>query len=123
MLYSLKNLETPVITKKQAEQDNIEHALAGLAIGFAAGVILGASIAILAAPKSGKETRTAIKDATGGAVGDVKEKTLSVKNKIKSKVESKKSCCQTDENEFVEIPLSEEDQGTEGNQGYATDKE
>ncbi len=111
MSYRFSSFENPrLITKKQAEQENREHALAGLAIGFAAGIIFGATVAILAAPKSGKDTRCAIKEAADDAVCDVKEKTVTVKDKIKDKIEAKKSCCCQDEAEadYAEMPLSEE---------------
>lgn len=106
MPYKFSNLEAPIfVTKKQAEKESFDHALTGLAIGFAAGIVVGAAITALATPKSGKETRCAIKDAADDTVEEVKDKTLSVKEKIKAKIDEKKSCCcqEDDEADFAEI--------------------
>lgn len=112
MPYKFSNLEAPIfVTKKQAEQENFNHALTGLAIGFAAGIVVGAAITALATPKSGKEARCAIKDAADETVDEVKGKTCCVKEKIKAKIEAKKSCgCQEDETvDFAEISLEPQD--------------
>ena len=47
----------------------------GLSIGILSGAVIGAAIALLFAPKSGKETRKLIKDKTIEVVDKVKEKT------------------------------------------------
>ncbi len=50
----------------------------GLSIGLLAGAVAGGVIALLYAPKSGKETRKMIKDQTRDVVDTVKEKTSGV---------------------------------------------
>jgi gas vesicle protein len=50
----------------------------GLGIGILAGAVVGAAIALLYAPKTGKETRKLIKDKTMEVVDTVKEKTSGV---------------------------------------------
>jgi len=50
----------------------------GLSIGVLAGAVVGAAIAMLFAPQSGKETRKMIKDKTMEVVDIVKEKTTGV---------------------------------------------
>jgi gas vesicle protein len=47
----------------------------GLSIGILAGAVVGAAVALLFAPQSGKETRKMIKDKTMEVVDTVKEKT------------------------------------------------
>jgi gas vesicle protein len=47
--------------------------LTGLAIGLATGVIIGGVVALLYAPKSGKETRQLIKDKATEVVDTLKE--------------------------------------------------
>ncbi|MDO8578141.1 MAG: YtxH domain-containing protein [Dehalococcoidales bacterium] len=47
----------------------------GFGIGLVTGVAIGAVLALLFAPKSGKETRQAIKDKTGEVVDALKGKT------------------------------------------------
>lgn len=47
----------------------------GFGIGLLTGVIIGGVIALLYAPKSGKETRQLIKDKATGVIDAVKEKT------------------------------------------------
>ena len=46
----------------------------GLSIGVLAGAVVGAAVALLFAPQSGKETRKMIKDKTIDVVDTVKEK-------------------------------------------------
>ena len=50
----------------------------GFGIGILTGAIVGGVIALLYAPKSGKETRKMIKDKTMEVVDTVKEKTSGV---------------------------------------------
>ena len=52
--------------------------LAGFGIGLVTGVIIGGVIALLYAPKSGKETRQLIKDIATEVVDTVKEETSGV---------------------------------------------
>ena len=53
---------------------NKDHAI-GFGIGLLAGAIIGGVIALLYAPKTGKETRQLIKDKATEVVDAVKEKT------------------------------------------------
>jgi gas vesicle protein len=55
----------------------------GLGIGLLAGAVVGASIALLYAPKTGKETRKLIKDKTMEVVDTVKERTSGVIDALK----------------------------------------
>jgi gas vesicle protein len=55
----------------------------GLGIGLLAGAAIGATIALLFAPQSGKETRKMIKDKTMEVVDTVKEKTTGVIDAVK----------------------------------------
>jgi len=47
----------------------------GFGIGLLTGAVIGGAIALLYAPRSGKETRQIIKDKAMGVVDAVKEKT------------------------------------------------
>jgi len=53
---------------------NKDHAI-GLGIGLLSGVVIGGVLALLFAPRSGKETRQLIKDKATAVVDAVKEKT------------------------------------------------
>ena len=53
---------------------NKDHAI-GFGIGLLTGAVIGGVIALLYAPKTGKETRQIIKDKTTEVVDTVKEKT------------------------------------------------
>ncbi len=53
---------------------NKDHAI-GFGIGLLAGAVIGGVIALLYAPKTGKETRQLIKDKVTEVVDAVKEKT------------------------------------------------
>jgi len=56
---------------------NKDHVI-GFGVGILAGAVIGGVIALLYAPKSGKETRQLIKDKVSGVVDAVKEKTSEV---------------------------------------------
>ena len=56
----------------------------GLGIGVLTGAIIGATIALLFAPQTGKETRKMIKDKTMEVVDKVKEKTSGVIDALKN---------------------------------------
>ena len=62
---------------------NKDHAV-GFGIGLLSGVLIGGIIALLYAPKSGKDTRQMIKDKTTEVVDAVKEKSSGVVQAIKS---------------------------------------
>ena len=57
--------------------------LAGFGIGLLSGAIIGGVVALLYAPKTGKETRQLIKDKTTEVVEVVKEKTSGVMDAVK----------------------------------------
>ena len=56
----------------------------GFGIGLLTGALIGGVIALLYAPKTGKETRQLIKDKTAEVVDAVKEKTTGVVHALKS---------------------------------------
>ena len=56
----------------------------GFGIGLLAGAIIGGVIALLYAPKTGKETRQLIKDKATKVVDAVKEKTTGAVHALKS---------------------------------------
>jgi gas vesicle protein len=58
----------------------------GFVIGLLAGAIIGGAVALLYAPKSGKETRQLIKDKTTEVVDTVKEETSEVIDTVKEAV-------------------------------------
>ncbi len=55
----------------------------GFGIGLLAGAVIGGVIALLYAPKTGKETRQLIKDKATEVVDAVKEKTSEVVDTVK----------------------------------------
>jgi gas vesicle protein len=57
----------------------------GFGIGLLSGAVIGGVIALLYAPKTGKETRQLIKDKTTEVVDAVKEKTTEVVDAVKDK--------------------------------------
>ena len=57
----------------------------GFGIGLLTGAIIGGVIALLYAPKTGKETRQLIKDKATEVVDTVKEKTSGVIDAVKEK--------------------------------------
>jgi len=61
---------------------NTDNAI-GFGIGLLSGAIIGGAIALLYAPKTGKETRQLIKDKTTEVVEVVKEKTSGVMDAVK----------------------------------------
>jgi len=61
---------------------NKDHAI-GFGVGLLAGAVIGGVVALLYAPKSGKETRQMIKDKTSDVVDTVKEKTGEVIETVK----------------------------------------
>jgi len=63
---------------------NKDHAI-GFGIGLLAGAIIGGVIALLYAPKTGKETRQLIKDKTTEVVDAVKGKATEVVDAVKEK--------------------------------------
>ena len=62
---------------------NKDHAI-GFGIGLLSGALIGGIIALLYAPKTGKDTRQMIKDKATEVVDAVKEKTTGVVQAIKS---------------------------------------
>jgi gas vesicle protein len=63
---------------------NKDHAI-GFGIGLLAGAVIGGVIALLYAPKTGKETRQLIKDKTTEVVDAVKGKATEVVDAVKEK--------------------------------------
>jgi gas vesicle protein len=61
---------------------NKDHAI-GFGVGLLTGVVIGGVIALLYAPKTGKETRQLIKDKVTGVVDAFKEKTSGVVDTVK----------------------------------------
>lgn len=57
-------------------------------IGFLAGAAIGAGIALLFAPQSGKETRKKIKDASEKVAGNIKENYEKVTREVKQAAEN-----------------------------------
>jgi gas vesicle protein len=64
---------------------NNDHAI-GFGIGLLTGAVIGGAIALLYAPKSGKETRQLIKDKVTEVVDEVKEETGGVMDTVKETV-------------------------------------
>ena len=62
---------------------NKDHCI-GFGIGLLSGALIGGVIALLYAPKSGKDTRQMIKDKTTEVVDAVKEKSSGVVEALKS---------------------------------------
>ena len=62
---------------------NKDHAI-GFGIGLLTGAVIGGVIALLYAPKTGKETRQLIKDKATEVVNAAKEKTSGVVQALKS---------------------------------------
>ena len=62
---------------------NKDHAI-GFGIGLLTGAVIGGVIALLYAPKTGKETRQLIKDKATAVADAVKEKTSGAVQALKS---------------------------------------
>ena len=63
---------------------NNDHAI-GFGIGLLTGAVIGGTIALLFAPRSGKETRELIKARASDIVEEVKDKTSEVVGTVKDK--------------------------------------
>jgi gas vesicle protein len=61
--------------------------LATVAVSFLAGAAIGSGLALLFAPKTGREVREQIKDLTEDAVDKIKEYAKEAQDKIKSTYE------------------------------------
>ena len=61
---------------------NKDHAI-GFGVGLLAGAVIGGVVALLYAPKTGKETRQLIKDKATDVVDAVKDKTSGVIDAVK----------------------------------------
>jgi len=61
---------------------NKDHAI-GFGVGLLAGAVIGGVVALLYAPKTGKETRQLIKDKATDVVDAVKDKTSGVIEAVK----------------------------------------
>jgi gas vesicle protein len=61
---------------------NSDHAI-GFGVGLLAGAVIGGVIALLYAPKTGKETRQLIKDKATAVIDAAKEKTSGVIDTVK----------------------------------------
>ena len=59
-------------------------------LSFVAGAAVGAGIALLYAPKTGRELRESIRDLTDDAVDKIKEYTKEAQEKVKSSLEEGK---------------------------------
>ena len=62
---------------------NKDHCI-GFGVGLLSGAIIGGIIALLYAPKTGKETRQLIKDKATEVADTVKEKTLGAVHALKN---------------------------------------
>ncbi len=54
-------------------QDDSRDAVLSLLAGISLGALVGAAVALLAAPQSGTETRRQIRETAGDAMGNLKE--------------------------------------------------
>lgn len=109
--------QVPLVSRKQAEEDALVKGLEGLAIGFAAGLVIGATIALLSAPKSGKDARQGICNAghdvaskANCAADKVKHGATEIGDKVKSKFAKMKNNCCDDEASVCECCNSSEDE-------------
>ncbi|MEG0874863.1 MAG: YtxH domain-containing protein, partial [Clostridiales bacterium] len=65
MAYRFTKMEqSPIISRRQAEEDALQKGIEGLVVGLAAGLMIGTAITLLVAPKSGKQARQDIMDAS-----------------------------------------------------------
>jgi gas vesicle protein len=95
---SLKSVHKAQIIKKggkliMADNDNGVNVGAVL-LSFLAGAAAGAGVAMLTAPKTGKELRGKMKDLADEAVGKIKEYTSEAQEKIKTSFEDGKEMLQ-----------------------------
>lgn len=111
--------QMPVISKKEAEARENLMFLGGLAIGIAAGAVIGAGIAALTTPQSGMEVRQNIRDKKDSAVSGMKETSAKVADKVKNTaddmVDKIKDKFAADEDEVVveyTIRYDDEDEAT-----------
>ena len=74
-----------------SKQDTAKNVVVGLAVGLVAGYVAG----ILTAPKSGKETRQDIKDASGRAVQLAQDKLQAVQAQVSVLVDQAKARAQS----------------------------
>jgi gas vesicle protein len=68
---------------KEGKTMNKDHAI-GFGVGLLTGAVIGGVIALLFAPKTGKETRQIIKDKATEVIDAVKEKTAGAVHALKS---------------------------------------
>ncbi len=71
-------------------QDDNGVSTSTVLVSFLAGAALGVGLALLYAPKSGRDMREQIGDLTEDAVGKIKEYAKEAQNKIKATVEDGK---------------------------------
>lgn len=82
-----KKIEDKRKAKQKAEKaKQAKIATAGVVLGAVTGAVGG----VLLAPKSGKETREDIKDASQQIAGKINMKTMDVKGKMSEKLEDRK---------------------------------
>jgi gas vesicle protein len=74
--------------KTNKEKDMNKDNMVGFSIGLLSGAVIGGVIALLFAPKTGKETRQLIKDKAVGIVEAVKDKTTEVVDEVKDKAKN-----------------------------------
>ena len=70
--------------------DNCQVSAGTVLVSFVAGAAIGAAMALLYAPKSGREMRESILDLTEDAVDKIKEYAKEAQDKIKTAVEEGK---------------------------------
>ena len=70
--------------------DNCEVSAGTVLVSFVAGAAIGAALALMYAPKSGREMRDDILDLTEDAVDKIKEYAKEAQDKIKTAVEDSK---------------------------------
>mgnify|MGYP000913143242 CR=1 FL=1 len=73
-----------------SHHDNDVVSTGTVLVSFLAGAALGAGLALLYAPKSGRETRDQISDLTDDAVDRIKEYAKEAQDKIKTALEEGK---------------------------------
>ena len=85
------NLSKKIEDKRKAKQSAEKVKKAKIATaGVVLGAVTGAVSGLLLAPKSGKETREDIKDASQQIAEKINMKTVDVKGKVSEKLEDKK---------------------------------